>query len=355
MINIMEAPDMKNYEKVLKEKSYYERKTWNLKSLVELSLIINTDLHIDHILDVVVLTCMGELMTESVGIFLPDKFGEYDFKLSKYKGEHTDINLNDFEINSSSKIIDFLNARPLPARIDNIKDNKELLSDVQKIKIFDTKVIAPLVIKTELNGILVLGKKLDGNNYSADDLHFIEILSHIVGIALENARLYEEATFDFKTGLYLYKNFKIRAHKEFARCKRFNEVFSLIMIDLDYFKKLNDTYGHNQGDMILKHLGKIISDSIREIDIPARFGGEEFIILCTETNKEQATILAERLQQKIRGYDFPGQNMPLKVTASFGIVEIDLENDKKLDDVMERVDVALYKSKQNGRDMITVE
>jgi diguanylate cyclase (GGDEF)-like protein len=126
------------------------------------------------------------------------------------------------------------------------------------------------------------------------------------------------------------------------------------MIDLDFFKKINDSYGHNQGDIVLTHLGKIIRETIREIDIPCRFGGEEFIILCPQTNKEQATVLAQRLQKYIREYDFPALNNPLKVSASFGVTEINHKEDKNFDTVLERVDKALYESKENGRDRVTV-
>ncbi len=332
----------------------YERKIWNLNSLVELSLLINSNLNIENILDVVAFTSMGELMSESVCVFLPHKFGEFDFYLENYKGPDSEtIIKKNYEIKSSSRLIDYFNEHPEPFCPAQLSDS-QLLSDIGLFESLSLVVISPLLIRSELNGILVLGGKIKQETYNEDDLSFIEILSRIAGIALENARLYEEATYDFKTGLLLYKNFLMRAHKELSRCIRFHENFSLIMIDIDHFKKVNDTYGHNQGDIVLENLGKIIRETIRDIDISARFGGEEFVILCPETLADQANVLAERIQDTLRKFDFPGQDFPLKVTASFGITQFIENTDTTLEHVIERADKALYKSKENGRDRITI-
>jgi diguanylate cyclase (GGDEF)-like protein len=202
--------------------------------------------------------------------------------------------------------------------------------------------------------MLILSSKISSESYTEEDMEFIDTLCKIAGIAIDNARLYEEATYDFKTGLYLYKNFKDRANKELSRTLRFSQDLSAIMVDIDFFKKVNDNYGHDAGDSVLTCFGEIIRQGIREFDIPGRFGGEEFVIICPNTDLEQAENLCQRLQDVIRGYSFPANDNFIKVTSSFGISQLKESDDGSLDKLIKRADEALYLSKKNGRDRITL-
>ena len=136
---------------------------------------------------------------------------------------------------------------------------------------------------------------------------------------------------------------------EIQRAKRYKRPLSLIIFDIDHFKKINDTYGHKVGDEVLKALSKLIKKNIRKIDFAARWGGEEFVILAPETNVEGAKKLAEKLRQAVETYKFPTVG---KVTISLGVAQ--LEPDEKPEDFIVRADMALYKAKEGGRNRVEI-
>ncbi len=152
---------------------------------------------------------------------------------------------------------------------------------------------------------------------------------------------------DSLTGIYNRQRFNEELQKEINRYKRTSEPLSIVMFDIDYFKKFNDTYGHQVGDQILVQITALISKYIREVDTFARWGGEEFILLLPNTDKERGYHVADSLRERIERYDFVNK---CKITASFGIVSID-KNDNAYS-IEKRVDDALYRAKENGRNRV---
>jgi len=157
--------------------------------------------------------------------------------------------------------------------------------------------------------------------------------------------LYDIATHDEKTGLYNFKFFSDVFDMEIEKAKRGQEELSLIIIDIDFFKKINDTYGHVKADELLKKLAVILKKQIRISDVLARFGGEEFVILLPETNIKKAKKLATRLRDAVHSDNILKKH---NLTVSGGIAEFKKgDTSKKL---KERTDKALYKAKHEGRD-----
>ncbi|MCK4647322.1 GGDEF domain-containing protein [Candidatus Pacearchaeota archaeon] len=156
--------------------------------------------------------------------------------------------------------------------------------------------------------------------------------------------LYEAATHDEKTGLYNNKFFENMLEMEMEKAKRGKQKLSLVIIDIDFFKKINDTYGHMKADELLAQLAKVLMEQVRKSDIAARFGGEEFIILLPETNLEKAKRFTTRLRNAIKA-----DNMLSKhgVEVSGGITEFKKSDTAKR--LKERVDKALYQAKKQGR------
>lgn len=175
----------------------------------------------------------------------------------------------------------------------------------------------------------------------------ISLIMEDISSSLE--MLYDVATKDEKTGLYNHRFFENMLKMEIEKAKRDKENFCLIIIDVDFFKKFNDTYGHLVGDKVLENLAKVLQNELRKYDIVARFGGEEFFILLPETKIRRGKQIAERLRKNI------WKNRLLKkykVTFSAGITEF-----KKGDSVrkiIKRADKALYVSKKNGRNCVSV-
>lgn len=183
------------------------------------------------------------------------------------------------------------------------------------------------------------------------------ISSVIANIAIQrktkSTKLLQEATTDELTGLFNRRELNKIAEMEFNRANRFKRDYSMLMIDLDNFKIVNDTYGHNIGDEVLKHNANICLSSTRTEDLLARYGGEEFIMLLPETNKEGARQLAERICQDVRDNPFDTKSGPIVITVSIGVSEID-HTDLSYLDILERSDRALYLAKRAGRNRVAV-
>ncbi|MFK2823863.1 diguanylate cyclase [Arcobacter sp. YIC-80] len=162
-----------------------------------------------------------------------------------------------------------------------------------------------------------------------------------------NKRLEELSITDKLTSLYNRTKIDDTLQRQLKYTKRYNEDFSLILIDIDFFKKINDTYGHQVGDTILKEFAQILKDNIRQTDTVGRWGGEEFIIICPKTNLEEANIVSQKIKNKIEKTSFSTIN---NCTASFGISTYKKGLDIK--DIVKNADEALYKAKSNGRNTI---
>lgn len=161
--------------------------------------------------------------------------------------------------------------------------------------------------------------------------------------------LYDLATHDEKTGLYNNRFFENQLDFEIEKAKRKKEKLSLIILDIDFFKKINDTYGHIMGDEILVRLAKVIKEQIRTYDIASRFGGEEFSIILPETTASKSKILASRLKKAVLLNPFLKK---YNLTLSMGITEFNMKDSKKSFKV--RADKALYQAKKTGRNKFVV-
>src|SRR6266498_1065048 len=159
----------------------------------------------------------------------------------------------------------------------------------------------------------------------------------------------EEAFTDHLTGLANRRRFERQLEREVSRTLRYGHPFSLLMIDIDHFKLINDTHGHEAGDQVLKLLARCLQEGTRGIDLAARIGGEEFGIILTETSIEGAIDLAERLRLSIKAIDLPGAG---RISASFGVAECPTAA-QTLRDLLACTDSALYDAKRNGRDQVS--
>ncbi len=156
---------------------------------------------------------------------------------------------------------------------------------------------------------------------------------------------------DSLTGLYNRRHFTECAEREFLRSKRYKSDLSLAVIDIDFFKKINDTCGHSAGDYILKEIAYLILENFRKTDMVFRYGGEEFVVIMTETALDRAIIPLERLRKSIEEYPFYYDGKNLKITISIGVSEV-IEEVADAQKLFENADKALYKAKENGRNKI---
>tara|TARA_R110002124_G_scaffold64985_2_gene177572 strand:+ start:376884 stop:378086 length:1203 start_codon:yes stop_codon:yes gene_type:complete len=199
----------------------------------------------------------------------------------------------------------------------------------------------------QLAAILIIGVTLM--------LEAFAIFMPLVGRVSKYAeRLHEISMTDMLTGIGNRRYFVRRARQEIKRAARLEKGLCICMVDIDFFKIVNDTHGHAAGDYVLREFVDIIKSAIRLEDDVARIGGEEFIILLPASDLESSLIVAERVRQRLeeRPFVLPETGETLKVTASFGLTQVDTEQDEDIEIAMSRADEALYASKENGRNRV---
>ncbi|MFH0941811.1 MAG: diguanylate cyclase [Chloroflexota bacterium] len=206
----------------------------------------------------------------------------------------------------------------------------------------------PIKSKDSLIGILSLGEKNNGARYQSEDLDLVTTMARGAGVAIENARLYADANTrantDELTGLHNHRYFHQRLEEEIARGLRFGAIFSLLLFDLDIFKRYNDIQGHLAGDGVLRRTAQAISHGLRSVDMAFRYGGDEFAVILPGTSTEDALNVAERIRQNIeRLADQEG----IRVTASLGLASWPTDGVMK-EGLIKCADSALYHAKQWG-------
>ena len=179
----------------------------------------------------------------------------------------------------------------------------------------------------------------------------IKLYEKIKDLNRLNKRLKEQSFRDPLTLLYNRRAVFELLDAEYERAIRNNSELSIVMFDIDYFKQVNDTYGHPKGDVVLKFIAATLKENIRSYDVAARIGGEEFLLLLPHTDKKTAWTIAERVREIVKNGDVFG----IKITISGGISNIkELENGKKISDFIKTADDKLYKAKNSGRDKIII-
>ena len=180
-------------------------------------------------------------------------------------------------------------------------------------------------------------------------------LTNQASVSVENVDLHEtvqrQAVTDELTGLFNHRRFQEVMTQEVERARRYGQEMGLIMLDIDNFKRVNDTYGHMQGDMVLREVARVLRQSSREIDEPARYGGEEMAVALPQTDLEGAYRFAERVRRRIEALDLPllEGDGTLKVTASFGAASLKSSSDDGKDALVAAADAALYRAKRSGK------
>jgi diguanylate cyclase (GGDEF)-like protein len=216
-------------------------------------------------------------------------------------------------------------------------------------------IIVPLVCQDRAVGVLNLADKADGM-YTADDVALIELFGQLVGASIGNIKLFEkiqrQATTDGLTGLVNHRVFYEILEKELWRTRRYGGLISLIMIDIDNLKKINDSYGHRAGDRVIREISRRIKTCIRQIDTAARYGGDEFAVILPNTSLEEATIAAERMVDIVSGSPITWKRQQIALSVSVGLGQYDSESSPE--EITSRSDEALYTAKQAGKNTVRI-
>jgi diguanylate cyclase (GGDEF)-like protein len=247
-----------------------------------------------------------------------------------------------------------------PLLVPDVSRDDRFSAQVDRRSGFTTRSIICVPLKTREHtlGVIQLINGMDQGEFARTDLNILSTIADFAAIAIDNARLMEKVNqltiTDELTGLYNDRHFHTLLEYEIERARRSDTDLSLVFIDLDHFKQVNDTFGHLTGSRLLKEVGQVIRKKTRKINHPARYGGDEFVILLPGTDQEGALGMVNNLRQNLQDEDFRADDgTPLKVTASFGIATYPAHASTK-EELLRLADEAMYEVKKSTRDGVKV-
>lgn len=214
----------------------------------------------------------------------------------------------------------------------------------------------PLMIKERIIGVVELINSYDEPPFDDADVAIISAIADFAAIALENARNYDRINelviTDDLTGLYNSRYFEQLLDTEIERASRYDTCLSLVFLDLDHLKSVNDAHGHLVGSRMLSEFGRLIGDNIRSSDMAARFGGDEYAVVLPQTSREQALALAAKLLDLMLSAGFRADDgQPVRLTASFGVASFPQDAQTRVE-LIRAADMAMYDAKRAGRGAI---
>jgi diguanylate cyclase (GGDEF)-like protein len=238
----------------------------------------------------------------------------------------------------------FVSAKPIV--VNNIKEDDVFVdSDASYVR---SIACIPMIVYNDVIGVINVTNKRHDKEFTDEDVEMLKAVADQAAVAINKAQLWDMAVTDSLTGLYVRRYFMVKLQEELLRAERYNHILSIVMADLDHFKNINDTYGHDAGDRVLKAIGKFLQQNIRDVDVIARYGGEEFVIMIPEAAQDAAYILSERIRKQFA--ELKLENFP-QITISLGIATYPFDG-TDLEDLIKKADSAMYAAKRAGRNQV---
>lgn len=342
-------------KQVLEQTLQYEKRIYDLEQLLDIAKSFCQNLDFSNLLESIVYICMAQMHVLGAEVFVRDLITNENFILETSKDFLSDKKTM---LPVNTPIASILISEKRPLTFDELKKS---CADCEHIKILEAlnpTLVVPLIQKNHLNGMLILQERIaieDDASYSEYEINQIMSIASLASVAINNAALLEMSSTDMMTHLKLkYYFFNLLTEAIDAAFLNKQHV-AVIMFDIDFFKKFNDTYGHECGDFVLKSVADLIRKNLRDSDVASRYGGEEFTALLIDARKEEAMIVADRIRSTINEHDFVYNNQHLHVTISGGVSVFDAETNlvSSPNEFVNQADQGLYMSKNNGRNRVT--
>jgi diguanylate cyclase (GGDEF)-like protein len=270
-----------------------------------------------------------------------------------------EVNLDGVTFSGNSNLVDWVIRRNQSLAYHHFSDlprRPTIFTREERLAHVESLLVVPLNVKAQTVGAFVLANG-EKDFFTEDLQHIFQIIANQIAVSLENAQIYtqleEMATTDGLTGLMNKRTITGRIEETISRAERYDHPVSLMILDIDHFKRVNDTYGHPVGDRVLREVGRVFKESMRRIDLVGRWGGEEFMVLLDSSGADDALDKAEQLRERIGSLVFDSEGGEFSVTMSAGIAVFP-DDSRQIEELIEKADVALYQSKRAGRNRATL-
>ena len=329
-----------------------------LFDVLEINAILSGTLRLDVVLNALLTKAKEVCTAEACSIMLRDQVTD-ELYFHIVKGEKSGA-LQDVRLKLGEGISGWVAENKEAVLVKDCKKDKRFYGKADQKSSFETRTMmcVPLTVKDRVLGTIQVLNRTDHKPFRSKDLRIFQVLANQAAVAIENARLHEMATVDGMTGLYLKEYFMERLREEYQRAKHSKEPLSLLMSDIDLFKKVNDAYGHQGGDQALVSLATVIREAVESLeseDIAGRYGGEEFCVLLPGRDQESAAKVGELIRHSIESFPIPIEQKSAHITISIGIASFPLHAEfiEAPEDFVKLADKALYLCKDRGRNCVS--
>ncbi len=346
------APALAKALKMLESRRDDKRQLTEITALYDLSRLMESASDIEQVYKAVVAQVAKIIPCENIALFLLDKPSK---KLESHAARGRAINLLEhFAFEKGKGVSGWVASRGKPIVINDLDKAPNVLNAESLPARVRSFAAMPMRVNNHVIGVLHVSDSAP-NAFSPDDIRLLSQIAAQAAVTIDRAaerhQLETLAITDGLTRAYNHRFFQMRLEEELRRCKRYHLPLSLLIVDADHFKAINDQYGHASGDAVLRDMGALLRQCMRDTEIVARLGGEEFGVLLPQTDDIQAQIAAERLRAAVEAHDFRAvDGQPIRVTISVGVSGFPPSMTRA--DLMEQADRALYAAKRSGRNRV---
>jgi diguanylate cyclase (GGDEF)-like protein len=331
----------------------FEQRLFNLAIVQQIGKLLVSTRNGDELLENLV-TYVGDLLSARACVLYASEEGENALRLRACFGD-SPRGRNRLAVGQGTA--GMAAERRLPLLIRDAPRHPEFDPSREPFPEAVNLMATPIIAQGEVRGVILVVDHRAGRSYRESDLAMLNLFAGQAAVALDNLSLYDrlerDATTDSLTGLANRRSFRHTLANEVDRAERYGHRLSLLLLDIDHFKTVNDSFGHAAGDQALRRVGKVILAQIRRIDFPARCGGEEFAVIMPHTEKGFASGVAERLRHAFEVARLLEHDRERRVTVSIGVASFP-EDASDMDTLIEAADNALYRAKGAGRNRVVV-
>jgi len=341
-------------DNIYKEKVIHclRRENKKLKELINIIFLLSSAKDLRSILTTIMDKAKIIMDSEASSLMLMDKrTNELVFYI--VRGEKEDF-IKGFRLKLGEGIAGWVASTGKPEIVNDVQKHPRFYNKVDEQANFTTRnmLCVPLKTKREIIGTVQVLNKRNDALYTEDDLMLFDVLAHHAAVAIENTRLREQAILDGLTRLYTRRYMDIILEDEFLRARRKHSYLSFAILDIDFFKSVNDSYGHQIGDEVLKLVAMILKENIHGEELAARYGGEEFGIILPDVNGGEAFQKLENIRRKIELSKYKSGDLEISVTVSIGVASYPGVKALREVELVEYADKSLYYAKKNGRNQV---